>query len=137
MSYFLHTVLIVAPLSIVVIAVLTFFHQRKLGKHRGLSKADFVNAFENASVSPKVSGAVYDYYKSQVISSAFSVAPDDNYEDDLYSGEEDIEDDLDAIAKVLGLKTYGSSASLRPDYRIQNLRDMVQWLDSLAKAQAR
>lgn len=87
-------------------------------------------------MAPEIPAAVYDYYKSQAISKKFSLAPDDNYEEVLSEGNEDIDDDAAFLMKKLGLKIPSDAESVQPDTRIRTLRDMVRWLDKLRQHQA-
>src|ERR1051326_3359233 len=104
MSYALNAALVVVPISLVVIAIIGFIGQRRLGKHRGVSREEFVNAFANQDVPARIAAAVFDYYKSQVIARAFSVAPDDDYEEVFSASDEDIDDDAQFLIKKLGLR---------------------------------
>ncbi len=129
MSYALNAALVVVPISIVVIAIIAFFGQRRLGKHRGVSREEFVGAFTETDVPSGIAGAVYDYYKSRAFSKQFSVAPDDGYEEVLSEGEEDIDDDARFLLRKLALKMPPDYASVRSETRIRTLRDMVLWLN--------
>jgi hypothetical protein len=129
MSYVLNAALVVVPISFVVIAIIAFFGQRRLGKHQGVSREEFVAAFANTNVPPAIAGSVYDYYKSRVFSKQFSVGPDDDYEEILSEGEEDIDDDAQFLFKKLHLKIPLDYATVRSETRIRTLRDMVVWLN--------
>jgi len=115
--------------SIAVIALIALVAQRRLGKHRGVSRDQFVGAFTETDVGSEIPSAVYDYYKSSVISEEFSVAPDDDYEQVLSKGDEDIDDDARFLIKKLGLRMPADYSSARAEARIRTLRDMVVWLN--------
>jgi hypothetical protein len=115
-------------ISSVGIAIAFLVHQRRLGQHRGVSREQFVGAFNDMDVSSAIPASVYDYYKSRAISKDFSVAPDDDYEQVLSEGDEDIDDDALFLIKKLGLKIPPDYASVRSERRIRTLRDMVLWL---------
>ena len=135
MGYVLNAALIVVPISIVVIAIIAFFGQRRLGRHRGVSREEFVGAFADNDVPPGIAGTVYDYYKSRAFSKEFSVAPDDDYEGVLSEGEEDIDDDAQFLLKNLDLRMPPDYASVRSETRIRTLRDMVLWLNWVCQHQ--
>jgi hypothetical protein len=128
MSNVLIAVIVTGLASAVVIAIAFIIHQRRLGRHRGGSREEFVGAFANGGIATDIPGTVYDYYKGQVISKDFSVSPDDDFEHVLSRGIEDIEDDAAAIMKKLGLRTPPDYTTVRSDTRIRTLRDMVHWL---------
>ena len=129
MSPAISAALLSVAISVMVIVVITLVYQRQLGKHRGVSRDEFIRAFADSDIPAEIPGAVYDYYKSGVISKQFSVAPDDDYEHVLSEGDEDIDDDAMFIIKALRLKVPTDYAEARTATRIQNLRDMVVWLD--------
>jgi len=128
MSYALSAVLVVVPISVAVIAIIALFGQRSLGRHRGVSREEFVNAFSEGDIPLAIPAAVFDYYKSQVWSKEFSVAPDDDYEHVLSASEEDIDDDAHFLIKSLGFKIPPNYAAVRSETCIRTLRDMVRWL---------
>ena len=80
-------------------------------------------------------GVVYDYYKGQVISKEYSVAPDDDFEAVLSKGDEDIDDDAVFMIKKLGLKKPSGFSEARAEVRIKTLRDMVLWLEWIRQHQ--
>lgn len=141
------------------IAIATAFviGQRRLGKHRGVSREEFIRAFANSATPPEIPGTVYDFYKSRVLAKGFSVAPDDDYENALWEGEEDIDDDARFLMEKMGLKlppeevrAQWAEQTLRSRQRqltlttdsarwmqpIQTLRDMVMWLDWVRRHQS-
>jgi len=91
MSYLLMSLMVLAA-ALAFIEVATMRHQRRLGKHRGVPREEFIRAFADAGVPSELPAVVYDCYKSGVRSSEFSVAPDDGYELVLSEGDEDIDD---------------------------------------------
>jgi hypothetical protein len=136
MTFVLKAILITVPTSVVVIAIFAFFGQRRLGKHRGVSREEFISAFLDGDIPPVIPGAVYDYYKSGVSSKDFSVAPDDDYDHTLFEGEEDIDDDAVFIMKKLAFKRPVDYDSARSEMRIRTLRDMVLWLNWVRQHQS-
>ena len=60
---------VISPL----IGLAFFFYQRRLGKHRGVLREQFISAFESTEVPSQIPAAVYDYYKSLAVSKEFSV----------------------------------------------------------------
>ncbi len=129
MSPVLYAAAIVVPIAVAVIAIIAFFGQRRLGKHRGVTREEFIRAFAGTDVDPELAGAVFDYYKSQVKAKEFSVAPDDDYELVLSAGDEEIDDDAEALIKTLGLRRPLDYASARSETRIRTIGDMVRWLN--------
>jgi len=65
MNYALHAALVVVPVSVAVIAVIAFFGQRRLAKHRGVSRKEFIAAFTDSGAPVEIPATVYDYYKGQ------------------------------------------------------------------------
>ena len=63
------------------------------------------------------------------MSKEFSMAPDDDYEQVLSKGDEDIDDDARFLIKKLGMRMPPGYASARSETRIRTLRDMVLWLN--------
>jgi len=125
------SVLLTMGVCVLLIAAITVRYQRRLGKHRGLSREEFIGAFgENASRSG-LAGIVYDYYKSQAISKNFSIALDDAYDTVLSAGEEDIQDDAMVLLKKLRISDPSEYVAQVPEAKIRTLRDMVNWLDAV------
>lgn len=114
---------------IVVAAIATAFtiHQRRLGRHRGVPREEFIGSF--AEVPQDITAVVYDYYQGQVISKNFSIAPDDEFEHVLSAGDEEIDDDTEALMKTLGLRRPPDYAMARSETRIRTIGDMVRWLN--------
>lgn len=129
MSSVLYAAAIVAPIALAVIAIIAFFGQRHLGRHRGVSREEFIRAFVASDIDSDLAGAVFDYYKSQVRDQQFSVAPDDDYEQVLMAGDEEIDDDAEALMKKLGLRRPPEYAAVRSETRIRTIGDMVRWLN--------
>jgi hypothetical protein len=118
---------------VVFLAVATAVYQWRLSHHRGISRDEFIRHFRDRDIPDAVSAAVYDYYKSGVISRKFGVAPDDRLAD-LFS---DLLEDLEIAAKTLitklGMKDADiSSLEQRANPHI-TVGDMVLWLDRLRK----
>lgn len=135
MNYALNAALVVVPVSVAVIAIIAFFGQRRLGKHRGVPREEFIAAFSGSDAPVEIPAAVYDYYKGQVIAKEYSVAPDDDYETVLSMGDEDIDDDAVFLMKKLGLKQPSGFSVARTETRIKTLRDMVHWLNWIRQHQ--
>jgi hypothetical protein len=135
-SYILTGLLVGGSITVVGIAIAFLIGQRRLGKHRGVSREEFIRAFAATKIPTEIPAAVYDYYKSRVVSKEFSVAPDDNYEQVLCEGDEDIDDDAAFLIKKLGFKMLRDGESVQPETRVRTLRDMVHWLDKVRQHQA-
>ena len=123
------------------------------GRHRGVSREEFIRAFQGSGVPSEIPAAVYDFYKSQVPGQDHSVAPDDEYSD-LDEGEDEIAHDAESLMQKLKLQppteelqlqwiqkviasrrakaAPGSGVDSTP---ILTLRDMVLWLDWLRQHQ--
>lgn len=119
--------------SLVVIGVIMIWGQWQLGKHRGVSREEFIRAFPD--IPAELPGAVFDYYKSQVFAKEFSIAPDDDYLQVLSAGDEDIDDDERFLLKRLGLRLPKCHAAARAETTIRTIRDMVLWLHWLQQHQ--
>ena len=155
----MHMLLLGATLLAGCLVVGTIIAQLRLRRHRGLSRDEFIAAFTGEGVPAEVPAAVYDYYKKQVISTHFSVSPDDSYEHVFNEAPEDIDDDALYLMKKLGLKppskelmiqwsskvralrrTGAQTVSLAVDMSywgqpILTLREMVLWLDHVRRQQ--
>lgn len=130
------TGLIVAGVAAAIwLPIVWLVDQRKMRHHRGVSRQDFIQSFAADAVSQEIPAAVYDYYKGQVFSKEYSVAPDDDYEATLSQGDEDIDDDAAFLMKKLGLQKPPSFSTARADTRIKTLRDMVHWLNWIRQHQ--
>ena len=68
MNYAMNAVFVVVPVSVAVIAVIAFFGQRRMAKHRGVPREEFIAAFADSGVPVEIPATVYDYYKGQVFS---------------------------------------------------------------------
>jgi hypothetical protein len=123
------------------------------GMHRGVSREEFIRAFQGSAVPSEIPAVVYDFYKSQVPGQDNSVSPDDLY-DDLGMGENEIAHDAESLMEKLKLQppteelqlqwiqkvistrrakaAPGSGVDTTP---ILTLRDMVLWLDWLRQHQ--
>jgi len=135
MNYAMNAVFVVVPVSVAVIAVIAFFGQRRMAKHRGVPREEFIAASADSGAPVEIPATVYDYYKGQVFSKEYSVAPDDDYESRLSKGDEDIDDDATFLMKTLGLKKPPSFSAARAETRIKTLRDMVHWLNWIRQNQ--
>jgi hypothetical protein len=131
MSDVLKSVLWVLPVSALVITAIAVFGQWRLGKHRGLSREEFIRACGEGATSPEIPGVVYDYYKSLVFSKDFSVTPDDTYADVLSKGDEDIQDDAVVLLKKLRISDPSKYVAQVPEAKLRTIRDMVQWLEAV------
>jgi hypothetical protein len=135
MRYIITGLLFALAVILPVIGIGFLIYQRRLGKHRGVLREEFIRAFESTEIPPEIPAVVYDYYKSQAISKKFSVAPDDNYEEVLSEGDEDIGDDAEFLIKKLGFKMPRGHESVQPDNKIRTLRDMVYRLNKVRQHQ--
>jgi hypothetical protein len=136
MSYMLGALAVGGGVMVVAITLACIVGQRRLGKHRGVPREVFIQAFTEAKVPDTVSAAVYDYYKSLVISRDFGIAPADTYRDTLHEGEEEILDDVRSLTRRLGLAVPSQEALVQAVMEIKTVRDMVLWLHSLRTGKA-
>ena len=136
MSYLLTGLLVGGAASSVFLAIAFLIGQREVGRHRGVSREDFIQAFAEADIPREIPAAVYDYYKSRVLSKEFSVAPDDNYEQVLSESDEDIDDDATFLTGKLGFLVPSDPAVTSLPGRIRSLRDMVNWLNNVRQHQS-
>ncbi len=148
-----YTLLYVLGATLVFIFIATLVSHRRMRKHRGVSREEFISAFSGTNIPAEIPATVYDYYKRMVIFKEFGIAPDDAYQDVLCEGEEEIDDDAEFLMKELGLKPPSEEVRLQwteqilasrrePPHPlrlsadstqwmqpIQTLREMVLWLD--------
>jgi hypothetical protein len=120
---------------IIFIVVATIVFQWRMGKHRGVSREEFIAAFADAAIPTEIPAAVYDYYKRGVISKNFSVAPGDSYEHVLHEGHEDIEDDGQHLVRKLGMELPTEPVLREWEKPLETLRDMVLWLNWIRQHQ--
>lgn len=111
------------------IIVSTGTYQWKLSRHRGLSRQEFINAFEGMDIPDAIPSLVYDYYKSAAISKHFGVSPDDQFTELFSDIKEDIEEDARELTEKLGLAVPVERNLQKWDKPLATLRDMVLWLD--------
>ena len=104
------------------IGVVKLIFDMRLRNRHGISRDEFVRAFSDVDIPAEIPVAVYDYYKKGVIFEQFGIAPDDDYEDVLHKGEEDVEDDARFLIQELGLKPPSEETRLRWNEQIQTLR---------------
>lgn len=126
-------VILAVAISLAAIGVITIRGQRQLGKHRGVTRDEFIRAFPD--IPANVSGTVFDYYKSQVWAKEFSIGPEDSYEHVLSEGDEEIDDDVQELVKRLGLRIPSNYAVRRSEASIKSVKDMVLWLDWMRQHQ--
>lgn len=120
-------VILALVVSLAAIGVITLKGQRQLGKHRGVTRDEFIQAFPG--IPTNVSGTVFDYYKIQVWAKDFSIAPEDSYEHVLLEGDEEIDDDVQELVRRLGLRIPSEYRVRRSETPIKSVKDMVYWLD--------
>jgi hypothetical protein len=126
---YLQVVLYVFAGTIVFVSIAFLVGQRRLGRHRGVSREDFIGAFAGTGVPTEIPAIVHDYYKKQAIFKQFSIAPDDSYDEVFRYQEEDIDGDARHLVKKLGLKLPGYPVLAQWDRPLKTLGDMVLWLD--------
>jgi hypothetical protein len=136
---------------VVFILIAVFSHERRMRKHKGLSREQFINEFASAGIPRNIPEAVYKHYTGSLFFKNLAVAPDDSLDHVLQKGDDDIEDDESFLLKELGLKppseevraqwTEQVLASRRKPFDpvpldsrrwmqpIHTLRDMVLWLN--------
>ena len=113
--------------------VASLVYQIRLRRHRGMSRADFIQQFRSSGIPLDIPAAVYDYYAKSTAFRPMKVSPNDRYEDVFLEGEEDIEDDAKHLMKMLDIKhpdkLRGHMWAKPPD----NLREMIIWLDGACR----
>jgi hypothetical protein len=123
------------------------------GRHRGVSREEFIRAFQGSEVPSEIPAVVYDFYKSQAPGQDNSVSPDDEYSD-LVEGDAEIAHDAESLMEKLKLQPPTEELQLQwiqqviasrrakaapgtgvDSTPILTLRDMVLWLDWLRQHQ--
>jgi len=125
---------ILAGLLVFVVAG-TIVNEIRLARHRGISRETFIEEFLNESVPEEIPAAVYDYYKSSVVSKKFSVAPDDSFDEVFGQSHEDIDDDAEELVTKLNMELPIEMVLREWPTPVKTLRDMVLWLDWIRKQQ--
>lgn len=101
----------------------------RLSRHRGVSRDLFIEESVKHGVPEKIPAAVYDYYKSSVVSRNFSVAPDDLFDKVFGESGEDVDDDASELVRTLKIDLPAEMILRKWPTPIKTLRDMVLWLD--------
>ena len=136
MSYLLIILVVLGAFGIF-ISVATSAYQRRMAKHRGVPREEFISRFANVGIPSEVPATVYDYYKSQIRSKEFGLAPDDDYQRVFSEGDEDIDDDGLLLMKALRLKLPADYNPMRLDVpMVKTIRDMVLWLEWVRQHQS-
>ncbi len=86
-------ILYIMAAGVVFIVIATMLSYPRRRKRHGVSREEFIGAFEGTGIPTEIPGAVYGRYKAWTTSREFGVAPEDTYEHDLNEAEEDVDDD--------------------------------------------
>ena len=131
----------------VLVAIATLVFDSRTRKHKGLSREEFIHAFDSDGVPQEILDAVYKFFTWSWFLGNLTIAPDDSLECLA-----DVEDDAALLMKKLGLKPLSEEARVRwneqiqasrgepsdaprfsthsnPPSQIRTVRDMVLWLD--------
>ena len=111
-------------------------YQRRLGRHRGVTRERFIAAFADVNEHMEIAATVYEHYTSQVIANEFSVSPDDELDAVFSMGDEDIDDDIVFLMRKLELHRPPGFVEARAETSIKTVRDVVSWLDWIRRHQA-
>lgn len=110
-------------------------HLRRLKRHQGLSREDFVGSFRLSGVSPRISGAVYDHFKKLGFWTEFRPSPTDSLEGTYKTVDEDVESNLEDVLRSLGLDLPHSGILQEWNGPIETLSDVVRWADWVSTKQ--
>jgi hypothetical protein len=111
-------------------------HQRKLLKHGGVTKDDFVQALTKSGASADVAAAVYDYYKRESTTASFQVSPDFSLRTVFRKSHEDVDEDVREILNGLGFHLPSESVLRQWPNSLESVRDVVKWISWVKERQA-
>jgi len=121
---------------ILVIAISMVVDQVRLGRHKGLTRDQFVSALSKDGAPAETAGAVYDLYKNLSKSKTFGLNPDDTF-DGFGIIHEDIDYDLEELVEKLGMEMSIEPVLLEWPTEVKTLRDMALWLHWVSQRQRR
>lgn len=102
--------LLVIILAAIVLAYLLLqgcwsaYFQWSRRRHHGMTRERFIEHFAGRGWDAEIAGAVFDHFRSQVMSRDFGISPNDEIGPLFNQAEEDIEADFKTILETLGLK---------------------------------
>jgi hypothetical protein len=96
--YFLLGAVVVAVLISIIAGRI---HQKELRYHSGISREEFEQFFRKKGVPGEIANTVYDHYKAVSSARDFCPAPDHSLEKVYWSGDEDINDEVQQILEEL------------------------------------
>jgi hypothetical protein len=122
--------LVGAVLVIVLVsAVYSLRHQRRLAGLTGMSEEEFVRYFSQKGVSPNVSQMVFKVFRAKANSSSFTPSPDMGLEEVFNEVPEDVDDDALYILKQLNVARIPDE--VRESWsggEIKTLDDLTMWI---------
>lgn len=105
------------------------FDERKLRRHRGVSREEFVAHFMSEGIPETISGTAYDLYKRHAFSNSFSPEPDMNIAEALNEDEEEVEDALLEMLKHLKIQKPSEDDLLSwTGGKVETIGDLVRWI---------
>jgi hypothetical protein len=100
---------------------------RRLVKHQGLSRDEFLAYFRRVGLTEQVPAAIYDYFQ-QSMGRNFSPAPNDSLRDIYAINVEDVKDTLGEIVQQLGYEMPHSGV-LSEWSPVETLEDVARFAD--------
>lgn len=111
-------------------------HQRKLLKHAGITKDEFVLECTLSGTSADVASAVYDYYQRESTTASFQVPPEFSLMTVFRKSHEDVDDDVREILNSLGFQLPPESVLRQWPNPLESVRDVVKWISWVKEKQS-
>jgi len=102
---------------------------RRLKRHEGSGRADFIAHFEPSGATRDISGAVYDHFQKLGVWKGFQPKPSDTLEGTYKTVDEDIEDNLKEILQELGYEMPHSGILSEWFTPLETLEDVVRFVN--------
>jgi hypothetical protein len=130
--------LVIVLVALAVSAVLAhkLYYQWRFRSHQGIGRVAFQTQFAQIGIADEVSGAVYDYYKSLAVWSAFEVSASDDLERTYGHAPEELDSSLDVILGRLKLSLPPDSVLAEQDRVHKTVADVVRLVAWIADHQA-
>jgi hypothetical protein len=104
-------------------------HLRRLRKHEGSTRAEFIAHFERSGVAPGISGTVYDHFQKLGVWKRFMPKPSDTLERTYKTAGEDVEDNVKEILEQIGYEMPHSGILAEWPTPLATLEDVVGFVN--------
>lgn len=104
-------------------------HLRRLKRHYGLSRSEFVEHFRSRTVAPEIAEAVYNHFQKVGVWKDFRPGPSDTLEGTYKIVDEDVEDAISDIVRTLGYEMPHSGILKDWESPLSTLEEVVGFVD--------